>query len=518
MTQKRQEIPEHEITGLIKNRLSLQYTNSPIRIHGKIVNYKISLQQRIFRNQNAFVRDLIFSDCEFNDLVDIGDYESAGSVIFENCIFNNNARLETRNTSYSSCEFKGDLTLRITENSQVLDGFNVNGELQIVGQASNLTLTKINKEVEIVNQKINISASINSLIIDESLAKSLVLADRYEFNCNLEIKKVKTSEFIIGAIILNTEMKIFNCDFSNLSIKKIEGDTKKLTICYSILGQMSVSISQLNNTSISECSIGNLTLSDANRVESILNIEKSSILNFKFENLYNKGLITLRELKIPPEGVISFKSTNLGKADFIYCNFEKAALEFQNSKITEAFFSETEFPKKVLVNGKINFNQAQLTFGQLASAFSKQGDNIRALEYNSREVEAHYNSIKLFSVFFFRKINLWLNLISNNFGRDWVRGGLFSFGIGLVFFCLLLISTEEYKFDIPIIDTKLAPAYLKFMNPLRFFELENLFINTPLEGNIKLGSLSYLADFGGRIFVAYGYYQTIQAFRRFGRK
>ena len=56
------------------------------------------------------------------------------------------------------------------------------------------------------------------------------------------------------------------------------------------------------------------------------------------------------------------------------------------------------------------------------------------------------------------------------------------------------------------------------MNPLRFFELETIFNNTSKEGNIKLNGYSYLADFGGRVFVAYGYYQTIQAFRRFGRK
>ena len=56
------------------------------------------------------------------------------------------------------------------------------------------------------------------------------------------------------------------------------------------------------------------------------------------------------------------------------------------------------------------------------------------------------------------------------------------------------------------------------MNPLRFFELEALFNNTSQEGIIKLNGLSYLSDFGGRIFLAYGYYQTIQAFRRFGRK
>lgn len=86
------------------------------------------------------------------------------------------------------------------------------------------------------------------------------------------------------------------------------------------------------------------------------------------------------------------------------------------------------------------------------------------------------------------------------------------------FFCLLLISTGNYRFGIPVLETNLLPAYFKFMNPLRFFELETIFRNTPIDNKVRLMPLSYLADFGGRIFITYGYYQTIQAFRKFGRK
>ena len=126
--------------------------------------------------------------------------------------------------------------------------------------------------------------------------------------------------------------------------------------------------------------------------------------------------------------------------------------------------------------------------------------------------------IRLFSSDCFQKISLWLNSISNDFGRNWIRGAIFSFGVGLLFFCCLLVSTNSYKWGLPIFEKGLLPAYLKFMNPLRFYELETIFNNTPKQGIIKLTGLSYLSDFAGRIFIAYGYYQTIQAFRRFGRK
>jgi len=519
MAQKRLELSENELNNLSNTRVSFHHTDGPKRIQGKVINYNTTLQQRIFRNSNTFIRELVFDDCIFNGVVDIGDYEFAGSVSFEDCVFNNSVKFGLGNVSYSkNCEFNSDLTLVINRSSEAISNLNVKGELKIMGQISDLTLHQINQDVAIINQKIKISNSFNSLIISESLANTLEFEDSHKFNGNLNISKVKVLQFLIGVIVLDTEMNINDCEISSISINKIEGDIRKVTISNSNIELMALKTSHLNNTSISECSISTLTLTDANRTESILNIEKSTIVNLKFEGLYNKGLITLRELKIPLNGIVSIRSTNLGKADFIYCNFAKAGLEFENSKITEAFFSETEFPKKVFVDGKIIYNQSQLTFGQLASAFQKQGDNIRALEYSSREVEAHFKSIKLLSTFFFRKINLALNLISNNFGRDWVRGIIFSFAVGLLFFCLLLISTDEYSFGFIKLDWHLMPAYLKFMNPLRFFELESLFVNTPREEKIGLKSFSYLADFGGRIFVAYGYYQTIQAFRRFGRK
>ncbi len=519
MTQNRQEISEQQLAALIHSRITLQHSDGPKRIVGKLVNHSTVLNKRISLNSGTYIRDLVFGDCVFNGSVDIGDYDSAGSVSFESCTFNNSVRFNLDNTSYTqNCVFNDDFTVKSKKSSLSLTDLNVKGTLKIIGPIDELTLHRINNGVEIIKQKVIISSSLNILLVNDIFGQSLEMADGYVFTGSLKISNLTVSEFIIGAVVLNSELAIDSSQFSKLLIQKIEGDARKLTISNSKIEELNVKISQLDIASILECSISKLFLTEANRSENILNIEKSTILNLTFERLYNKGLITLRELKIPKQGIVSFKSTNLGKADFIYCNFAKAGLEFENSKITEAFFSETEFPKRVVVDGIINYEQAQLTFGQLASAFQKQGDNIRALEYISREVEAHYRSIKLFSRFFFRKINLWLNFISNNFGRDWVRGSIFSFSIGLLFFILLLISTRDYKFGLPSFDIDLLPAYLKFMNPLRFFELENLFVNTAKEGNIQLKSLSYLADFGGRIFIAFGYYQTIQAFRRFGRK
>jgi hypothetical protein len=82
------------------------------------------------------------------------------------------------------------------------------------------------------------------------------------------------------------------------------------------------------------------------------------------------------------------------------------------------------------------------------------------------------------------------------------------------------LTTEEFYFGFPIkIKWEYFASFLKFMNPLRYFETENLFkLTEDKKLPATLNNLSYLWDFLGRIFVTYGYYQTIQAFRKFGRK
>ena len=100
-----------------------------------------------------------------------------------------------------------------------------------------------------------------------------------------------------------------------------------------------------------------------------------------------------------------------------------------------------------------------------------------------------------------------------------MRGVIFSFIVGLFFFYCLVISTKEYSIGLSFdYRPEFIQSFLKFMNPLRFFDLEYIFKKEDNQTSITLSGLSYIWDFFGRVFIAYGFYQTIQAFRRFGRK
>jgi uncharacterized protein YjbI with pentapeptide repeats len=515
----KQPMTGKEFEHIVQVRRYKNHLTEPLVIQKKILVDDIKIGDPQI-NYGKTIQNLKFEDCCFHGEIKV-KASSAGFVTFKDCVFRKPVDIDYFQVDFeSTCFFNSDLNILLEKHvhETQISNIIIQGKLIINGSASSLKLENINHNQQIEAQEIIVSAKSKDLFIKHSRCQHLTLSRNIEFDKDIFLEDIQVRRLYIDEIILNGGLNIIHSHIDQVVCTDLKGNNRGLSIFKSVIEKAIFKINTIEHLSIYVSTIKYLELSGSNKKESIINIAQSSISDLNFAGLYNNGLIALRELITAPEGKISFRSSNLGRTDFIYCDFSKAALEFENCKITEAFFSETEFPKRVLVNGTDNYGQAQLVFGQLAAAFQKQGDTIRALEYISRELEAHYRRLKWCSSHFSEKLNLWLNFVSNNFGRDWVRGSLFSFGVGLLFFCLLLISTNEYRWGWPSLDFSLLPAYLKFMNPLRFFELEQLFYNTPKENVIKLNGLSYLADFGGRIFIAYGYYQTIQAFRRFGRK
>ncbi len=101
-----------------------------------------------------------------------------------------------------------------------------------------------------------------------------------------------------------------------------------------------------------------------------------------------------------------------------------------------------------------------------------------------------------------------LNRYSNNHGTSYWRGIGFTFIVGWFFFYCSLLTTKG--FDYTSFDWEVCKSYFKyyfdFMNPTH--RINYLEAETP-------GAWSYLWDFLGRVFISYGIYQTVQAFRKY---
>lgn len=108
---------------------------------------------------------------------------------------------------------------------------------------------------------------------------------------------------------------------------------------------------------------------------------------------------------------------------------------------------------------------------------------------------------------------LLLNRCSNRHGTSYVYGIIFTLSVGALFYYLSVTSTSKYEmanaFDWSIVKEN-TPGYVQFLIPThRFNYLDNF-----MEG-YKINPKFYIWDILGRIFIGYGIYQTIQAFRKY---
>lgn len=374
------------------------------------------------------------------------------------------------------------------------------------------------------------NASVSDLIVNQGLAFQGGTTG------SVEIGNVKVNDLILQLANLNkfyvggySEVKKLHYGKSNIAsvfiahstIEHSEPGAEKIQSFKAekatFKGMLVVNLTRTHiDFNLQNCNVAQLSASG--KLTGLFEINDCDFNKLFFVNFQNAGEMKIVNLRLAKQGSLSIRLSNLGKAEIHESDFAEGQFSFEKSQINEIFISETDFPKKVYLNDKLNYGQGKLAYGQLQTVFQRQGDTIRSYEYLSREIESHYNELRLFSKHFFTTINLAFNFWSNDFGRSWSRGVFFTMMTGFLFFLCLIISTVQYQFAATFNwDWTFLGSYLKFMNPLRHFETEALFAEQNIK-RISLTNLSYVWDFVGRIFVAYGYYQTIQAFRKFGRR
>lgn len=482
---------------------------------------------------------VVFENCDFDQL-QVNGISIEGFINFIGCTFNADASFQNKtlkNCFFKECTFLDSLELINIVKASAFNFAKITcKKLLIVGVLKSTVIT-IHENCQIEQLTISTSEPLIRLAIENSsidLMESDAKSDLTYLN-HLTIKngKLRSSSDTIAITNITVEE---NLNLDEGKVDKIDIIDLKGNGTLHIYNK-DISKINLSNASISNIVFGNFELQGeylfSNCIFTSLVFDRTHIesKNVKF------NLVRLRN-----RGKLVFHNCDLGKAHFTQCTFSSATVVFHNSKIQEIFLIATDFPKEISssTDHRLNFAIAQLFYGQLQTAYIKQGDNIRANDFQSSEIEAYYRSLKwglkrTFTPFRnldvkFRsrklrdyeiniellnvtKLSLWFNYVSNGFGRKWFNAALFTFAFGLLFFLFVVWSTEEYELGISSLHGW-PEIFLRFMNPLRQFKLEEMFENKVL----TFGALSSMWDFLGRIFVAYGYYQTIQAFRRYGKK
>ncbi len=262
------------------------------------------------------------------------------------------------------------------------------------------------------------------------------------------------------------------------------------------------------------------------------------INNVRFENLADFFKTTFTKK------TIFYKTDFLGTTVFTATNFRENVL-FTYTKISDVIiFARTKFERgldlsQAIITGKIKnsnsdfgkfdnirdiedddyyrlsfevdavitLNNKRETFRVLKKAAFEDNNQFRYLEYSKLENEAYFAQLK--HSWFKRFDNFFiflLNKVSNNHNMSWSRGIIFTLIIGLLFFYLSLINTESIKigWDTSLFIPSLGKYFL-FLSPLHESKLFEQEITT---------TTTIFFDSIGRIFVGYGFYQTVQAFRK----
>ena len=101
-------------------------------------------------------------------------------------------------------------------------------------------------------------------------------------------------------------------------------------------------------------------------------------------------------------------------------------------------------------------------------------------------------------------IILLLNRLSNDYRTSFLRGSIFTAVIAGFFLSITLLFKTGYSFTINPLKFQWI-KFIVFLNPLH--DIKDI-VSGPDIG-------SYIFDYLGRVFVGYGIYQTVQAFRKF---
>ena len=208
----------------------------------------------------------------------------------------------------------------------------------------------------------------------------------------------------------------------------------------------------------------------------------------------NSTVLKLEFSSVVFQGITSFQSLNcLHLIKFATSYFEKIG-----------FFEGINLGSE----NSIDTNTIRTIKGQLLKSESK----IDYLKYNALEQRKHFQKLKIKDSDFYI---LMFNSKSNDFGRNWFKGVKFTFKVSVFFFLMMILVNSFVSSKYPLkfnlndsfadISTILS-EYLKFTFSLGFGSEE-----------FQSNGYLYLIFIIAKIFIGYGIYQTITAFRKYGK-
>ncbi len=353
----------------------------------------------------------------------------------------------------------------------------------------------------------------------------------FKKKCNFEVCRFETKvEFDL--LQFENELKFEECSFlheTTLSALFPKNNAAKLLISNVIIDDLlSIGLSFNVNKFLFE----NLRLSKSG-------ILKIGPINVDYEINHNpfemKEISKLKSGQLRfsyslIEGIISLNQVYLNQIDFEDCivtgNIIENELNYKSLARKEAAIllknaalkSGDTYIYNKHKSEEFDFLLKELTASWLHQTADKLSGISKKEKINSK-LKRIYSSIQFFCIYTFSaflskdRFLLWLNKYSNNFGLSWFRGVVFTMTTAMIFYWLINYTGAtrqmfivNWRFDN---FGEVWEGYLRILNILSFGnDLENFSLNA-------WGKTLLLLS---RIFIGYGIYQTISAFRKYSNK
>jgi hypothetical protein len=363
--------------------------------------------------------------------------------------------------------------------------------------------------------------------IERNLSNFLVNA-RYlfsecEFNSKTTINNTKQETVFQDNCLFNEQLRINNRDknltFKNCEIKNLDVSEAKFGTNSSDLGKLRIKSCEVYKTNFKNTTFLALvdfyyTIFYENVIfykTDFLNIVVFSATTFKKNLLFTYTLLNDK---------VIMRATNFNKGFDFSLSIIKGQLaifdinhSFNSYHSVDGLITENEYEKAVSYDGIIPTQNKLETYRLLKVEFENQKNISEHLQFKLYEKKTYKRILKTRKFTWtnvFDQITLWLNSVSNNHATSYIRAFFFILTVGWFFFYLSLISTKSYEFSLEIREWEISKSFqyfVQFLIPTHKFDY--------MGNDVSLTSSFFLFDFFGRMFVGYGIYQFIQAFRKF---
>lgn len=447
------------ISNICLEKVNPQYFNikksevSNLNISNSIFTEPIHLQ-------NFYKLDIKFYKCQFQHEVKFINYLNKLSTKFDSCNFNDN---------------KNNLTIK-----------SLDDQIKRTLKREFLKSLQIKKNEGIISSDLSEEDLIR--IIKNSLPNEHLDSEKIIMQCfNFFIENKPTFEYLNSSLFINSNI--------------IDKTSTKIDISNSILsGGMKIigctNIDFLKSRSNEYRRISIIRSNVTNKVSFINDYFSNGII---INNTTFEQSITFFNILLEEKGHLNFCKNNIKKGINIAESNFKNNLNFWGIKY------DTYIP-----NNEVEKKEIQESLRIIKNAFRQNNDSINALRFEKHEIDV-FQTTKLE---WHERIQLQLNDLSNKQRTDWIQGIIFTLTISfLTYWIALLFILIEFRFP----KCSYHISHLGINNIIEFLNVLNI-----TKWDIKLWGFenyryAYIILFLGRIFISYGYYQTVQAFRKYSK-